>query len=162
MPRSPSERRRSRQLSEVPMMLVTRTPALESETKHATGLADGERIVIRGRSKTYANGTHGTHALQGIDLEIPLGMFGLLSPNGAGKSTLMRILATLQEADAGSVTFGSIDVLHDKSHMRQQLGYLPQSFGVYPGVSAQQLLDHLATLKGISSASGGRPSKTAS
>ncbi|MBV9324822.1 MAG: ABC transporter ATP-binding protein, partial [Chloroflexi bacterium] len=103
-------------------------------------------IRIRELSKTYPNGTR---ALQGVDLDIPLGMFGLLGPNGAGKSTLMRILATLQEADAGSVRFGTLDVLADKAVMRRQLGYLPQSFGVYPGVSAERLLDHLAILKGI-------------
>jgi len=107
----------------------------------------GQRhIRIRGLCKTYPNGTR---ALQGVDLDIPLGMFGLLGPNGAGKSTLMRILATLQQADAGSVWFGDLNVLQEPQLMRQQLGYLPQSFGVYPGVSAAQLLDHLAILKGI-------------
>jgi ABC-2 type transport system ATP-binding protein len=108
--------------------------------------ATGQHIHIRGLTKTYPNGTQ---ALRGVDLDIPLGMFGLLGPNGAGKSSLMRILATLQEADAGSIQFGALDVLHQPQAMRQQLGYLPQSFGVYSGVSARDLLDHLAVLKGI-------------
>jgi ABC-2 type transport system ATP-binding protein len=97
-------------------------------------------------SKTYPNGTH---ALKDVSLTIPPGMFGLLGPNGAGKSTLMRTLATLQEADGGSVTLGNIDVLRDKDAVRRTLGYLPQEFGVYPKVSAEDLLDHFAVLKGI-------------
>jgi ABC-2 type transport system ATP-binding protein len=97
-------------------------------------------------SKTYPNGTH---ALKDVSLTIPPGMFGLLGPNGAGKSTLMRTLATLQEADSGSATLGDIDVLRDKDAVRRTLGYLPQEFGVYPKVSAEDLLDHFAVLKGI-------------
>src|SRR5262245_26519671 len=103
-------------------------------------------LQIRGISKTYPNGVQ---ALKDVALTIPKGMYGLLGPNGAGKSTLMRILATLQEADAGSARLGDIDVLNQKDEVRKTLGYLPQEFGVYPKVSAQQLLDHFALLKGI-------------
>ncbi|KMM75275.1 multidrug ABC transporter ATPase [Xanthomonas sp. NCPPB 1128] len=108
-------------------------------------------LQIRALSKTYANGVH---ALQGVTLDIPRGMFGLLGPNGAGKSSLMRTLATLQEADSGSVTLSdadghAIDVLRDKDALRRRLGYLPQDFGVYPKVSALDLLDHFAVLKGL-------------
>ena len=103
-------------------------------------------LLIQGLSKTYANGVK---ALDNVSLTIPTGMFGLLGPNGAGKSTLMRILATLQEADAGSATLGDIDVLKDKDAVRRVLGYLPQEFGVYPRVSAFQMLDHIALLKGV-------------
>ena len=97
-------------------------------------------------SKTYANGVH---ALNDVALTIAPGMFGLLGPNGAGKSTLMRILATLQEADAGSARLGDIDVLRDKEAVRRTLGYLPQEFGLYPKATAEELLDHFATLKGV-------------
>jgi ABC-type multidrug transport system ATPase subunit len=108
-------------------------------------------LTIQSLTKTYANGVR---ALDNVSLEIPRGMFGLLGPNGAGKSSLMRTLATLQEADSGSVTFedgdGSrIDVLRDKAAVRRQLGYLPQDFGVYPKVSAEELLEHFAVLKGL-------------
>jgi ABC-2 type transport system ATP-binding protein len=88
-------------------------------------------------------------ALDNVSLTIPTGMFGLLGPNGAGKSTLMRILATLQEADSGSAMLGNIDVLRQKDEVRKVLGYLPQEFGVYPRVSAYQMLDHIALLKGV-------------
>jgi ABC-type multidrug transport system ATPase subunit len=108
-------------------------------------------LNITGLSKTYANGVR---ALDDVTLTIPTGMFGLLGPNGAGKSTLMRTLATLQDADHGSVQLsgapqGSIDVLRDKDALRRVLGYLPQDFGVYPKVSAEDMLDHLARLKGL-------------
>jgi ABC-type multidrug transport system ATPase subunit len=110
-------------------------------------------LQIRGVSKAYPNGVR---ALKDVSLTIPAGMYGLLGPNGAGKSTLMRILATLQEADAGSATLvdtslpaGNIDVLTQKDEVRKTLGYLPQEFGVYPNVSAETLLDHFALLKGI-------------
>lgn len=103
-------------------------------------------LVIRDLSKTYPNGTH---ALNNVSLDVPQGMFGLLGPNGAGKSTLMRIIATLQEPDAGSITLGDIDVLHQKERVRQTLGYLPQTFGFYPNVKAERLLDHFAVLKGL-------------
>jgi ABC-type multidrug transport system ATPase subunit len=104
------------------------------------------QLTISGLSKTYPNGVQ---ALADVSLTIPTGMFGLLGPNGAGKSTLMRTLATLQEADAGTVHLDTIDVLRDKDAVRRTLGYLPQDFGVYPKVSAEELLDHLARLKGI-------------
>jgi ABC-type multidrug transport system ATPase subunit len=104
------------------------------------------QLVIRDLSKTYPNGTR---ALSGVSLDIPRGMFGLLGPNGAGKSTLMRIIATLQEADAGSIRLGDIDVLRRKDEVRKTLGYLPQSFGFYPHARAERLLEHFAVLKGI-------------
>jgi len=104
------------------------------------------RLTIRNLSKTYSNGTR---ALKDVSLDIPPGMFGLLGRNGAGKSTLMRILATLQEPDSGSATLGDIDVIGQKEKVRQTLGYLPQSFGFHPRVSAERLLDHFAILKGL-------------
>jgi len=103
-------------------------------------------LKIENLSKTYANGVQ---ALKDVSLTIPAGMFGLLGPNGAGKSTLMRTLATLQEADGGTATLGDIDVLKHKDRLRQILGYLPQEFGLYPKVSAEDMLNHLAALKGI-------------
>ena len=104
------------------------------------------QLVIRELSKTYANGTK---ALQSVSLDVPQGMYGLLGRNGAGKSTLMRILATLQDADAGSARLGDVDVLHQKEEVRRTLGYLPQSFGFHPKARAERLLDHFAVLKGI-------------
>ena len=101
-------------------------------------------LTIRSLSKTYPNGVQ---ALKDVSLTIPQGMFGLLGPNGAGKSTLMRTLATLQEADSGSAFLGEIDMLTRKEEVRRTLGYLPQEFGVYPKVSAYDLLDHFAVLK---------------
>jgi ABC-type multidrug transport system ATPase subunit len=103
-------------------------------------------LEIKNLSKTYSNGIQ---ALKDVSLSIPNGMFGLLGPNGAGKSTLMRIVATLQEPDSGSITFNGIDVLRQKEEVRKILGYLPQEFGVYPKVTADTLLNHLAVLKGI-------------
>ena len=103
-------------------------------------------LRIEHLSKTYGNGTR---ALNDVSLTIPQGMFGLLGPNGAGKSTLMRILATLQEADSGTAHLGDVDVLRDKDAVRRTLGYLPQEFGLYPKVTAEDLLDHFAVLKGI-------------
>src|SRR4029453_16698782 len=103
-------------------------------------------LSIAGLSKTYPNGVQ---ALRDVTLTIPTGMFGLLGPNGAGKSTLMRTLATLQEADSGSAYLGEIDVLRDKDAVRSRLGALPQGLGVYPKVSAVDMLDHLARLKGV-------------
>lgn len=108
-------------------------------------------IKLDNLTKTYANGVR---ALDGVSLEIPRGMFGLLGPNGAGKSSLMRTLATLQAADEGTATMddgegGRIDMLRDKDAVRRQLGYLPQDFGVYPKVSAEDLLEHFAVLKGL-------------
>ncbi len=104
------------------------------------------QLTIRNLSKTYPNGTQ---ALRNVSLDVPPGMYGLLGPNGAGKSTLMRILATLQEPDTGSITLGAINVLARKDEVRRTLGYLPQEFGVYPKVSAESLLDHFAILEGI-------------
>jgi ABC-type multidrug transport system ATPase subunit len=104
------------------------------------------QLVISQLSKRYANGVQ---ALDRVSLTVPPGMFGLLGPNGAGKSTLMRTLATLQSADSGSATLGEIDVLREPDRVRALLGYLPQDFGVYPKVSAWELLDHLARLKGL-------------
>jgi len=105
-------------------------------------------LRIDNLSKRYPNGVQ---ALQGVSLTIPLGMFGLLGPNGAGKSTLMRTLATLQEADSGTAALDGIDVLKQKDELRKVLGYLPQEFGLYPKVSAENLLTHFAALKGIGS-----------
>jgi ABC-type multidrug transport system ATPase subunit len=105
------------------------------------------QLRISNLSKTYNNGVQ---ALNHISLTIPNGMFGLLGPNGAGKSTLMRTLATLQEADTGSVFLGELDVLDEKDAVRRVLGYLPQDFGVYPKVSPLELLNHFAILKGLS------------
>jgi ABC-type multidrug transport system ATPase subunit len=103
-------------------------------------------LTIRDLSKTYANGVQ---ALKGVTLDIPKGMFGLLGPNGAGKSTLMRTIATLQDADTGSIRLNDLDVLANKPEARRALGYLPQEFGVYPKVSAETMLDHFAVLKGV-------------
>jgi ABC-type multidrug transport system ATPase subunit len=100
-------------------------------------------------SHVYANGTR---ALDHVSLTIPRGMYGLLGPNGAGKSTLMRTIATLQTPTEGSIKFGEIDVIQEPERLRRTLGYLPQDFGVYPRVSAYDMLDHMAVLKGISSA----------
>src|SRR5262245_60597675 len=100
-------------------------------------------LSIRELSKTYGN----VQALRNVSLEIPAGMFGLLGPNGAGKSSLMRTIATLQDPDSGHITFDGIDVIADKDRIRRTLGYLPQDFGVYPKVAAQDMLDHFAVLK---------------
>ena len=105
-------------------------------------------LVIENISKTYPNNVK---ALNNVSIKISSGMFGLLGPNGAGKSSLMRTIATLQEADSGSIFFDDLNVLDSSKEFRQQLGYLPQEFGVYPRITAEQLLDHIATLKGFSS-----------
>jgi ABC-type multidrug transport system ATPase subunit len=107
-------------------------------------------LVIEGLSKTYPNGVH---ALKNISLTLGNNMFGLLGPNGAGKSTLMRTIATLQEPDSGTIMLDGIDVLKEKNAVRQTLGYLPQEFGVYPKMSALDMLTHLAVMKGITVAS---------
>ena len=104
------------------------------------------KLEIRALSKTYSNGVR---ALDDVSMDIPKGMYGLLGPNGAGKSTLMRTIATLQEPDVGSIRLGDLDVLVEKHEVRKILGYLPQEFGVYPRTSALQMLNHVATLKGI-------------
>tara|TARA_B110000967_G_C18902193_1_gene576991 strand:- start:1094 stop:1984 length:891 start_codon:yes stop_codon:yes gene_type:complete len=108
------------------------------------------KLVIKNLTKTYKNGVK---AIDNLSIEIGTGMFGLLGPNGAGKSSLMRTIATLQSPDSGSITFGDIDVLKDNMSLRKVLGYLPQSFGVYPKMSAEDLLDYFATLKGIANKS---------
>lgn len=104
------------------------------------------QLTIQHLSKTYPNGVR---AINDVSLTLENGMFGLLGPNGAGKSSLMRTIATLQEADSGSITLDDIDVLRNKTRVRQLLGYLPQEFGVYPRISAEQMLDHVARLKGV-------------
>ena len=106
-------------------------------------------LRIENLSKTYKNGVK---ALNNVSLTIPAGMYGLLGPNGAGKSTLIRTLATLQEPDSGSATLGNIDLLKQKDELRRRLGYLPQDFGVYPRISVQDMLSHIALLKGITQA----------
>lgn len=103
-------------------------------------------LIINSLTKTYSNGVK---ALDNVSLEIENGMFGLLGPNGAGKSSLMRTLATLQEADSGTATLNDIDILNQPKELRKNLGYLPQEFGVYPRITAEQLLNHMAVLKGI-------------
>ncbi len=108
------------------------------------------QLIIQDLNKTYSNGVQ---ALKDVTLTINQGMFGLLGPNGAGKSSLMRTIATLQEADSGSISLGDINVLTQKEEVRKILGYLPQEFGVYPKIDAITLLDHLAVLKGISNKS---------
>ena len=108
------------------------------------------QLLIENLSKTYSNGVK---ALNNVSLSIPQGMFGLLGPNGAGKSSLMRTIATLQEPDSGSIQLGNINVSAQKEEVRKVLGYLPQEFGVYPKISAEMMLDHIAQLKGISNKS---------
>jgi ABC-2 type transport system ATP-binding protein len=103
-------------------------------------------LKIKNLTKTYPNGVK---ALNGINLEITNGMFGLLGANGAGKSSLMRTIASLQEPSSGSIFFNDSDIVKEPNEVRKQLGYLPQEFGVYPKISAEKLLDHLAVLKGI-------------
>jgi len=103
-------------------------------------------LTITGLSKTYPNGVR---ALKNLSLSVGSSMFGLLGPNGAGKSSLMRTIATLQDPDSGSITLDGIDVLTQKDEVRRVLGYLPQEFGVYPKMSAVDMLSHLAILKGI-------------
>jgi len=112
------------------------------------------QLVIESLSKTYANGVR---ALKDVSLTLDNGMFGLLGPNGAGKSSLMRTIATLQEADTGAISLresptATLDMLKDKTRVRQLLGYLPQEFGVYPRITAEQMLDHIARLKGVGEA----------
>jgi len=104
------------------------------------------KLIINSLSKTYSNGVR---ALNNVSLTMNNGMFGLLGPNGAGKSSLMRTIATLQEADQGKIFLDELDVLKNKTQVRQMLGYLPQEFGVYPKISAERMLDHIAQLKGI-------------
>jgi ABC-2 type transport system ATP-binding protein len=105
-------------------------------------------LSIKNLTHIYANGTR---ALDDVDLEVSTGMFGLLGPNGAGKSTLMRSIATLQTPTSGTIWFDGVDVIAEPEKLRRTLGYLPQDFGVYPRVSAYDMLDHMAVLKGIAS-----------
>ena len=107
------------------------------------------KLNINNISKTYPNGVQ---ALKNVSIEIGNGIFGLLGPNGAGKSTLMRTIAALQDADSGTIMLGDVDVEKDKQGLREMLGYLPQEFGLYPKVSAIDLLDHMAVMKGITDA----------
>jgi ABC-2 type transport system ATP-binding protein len=130
------------------MWEVTR---MKVATHPEAAVEDHMELQIRGVSKTYANGVQ---ALKDVTLTIPAGMYGLLGPNGAGKSTLMRMIATLQEPDTGTITLGEIDVVRQKDQVRKTLGYLPQEFGVYPRVSAESLLDHFAVLKGVTQRRG--------
>jgi ABC-type multidrug transport system ATPase subunit len=104
------------------------------------------QLKIENLSKTYSNGVK---ALNNVSLTINQGMFGLLGPNGAGKSSLMRTISTLQEADQGSIYLDDLDVLKEKESVRRLLGYLPQDFGVYPKINAEEMLTHIASLKGI-------------
>ena len=115
-----------------------------------TAPAAGGHIVLslHDVSHVYANGTR---ALDHVTLSIPPGMYGLLGPNGAGKSTLMRTIATLQTPTGGTIRFGDIDVIAEPERLRRTLGYLPQDFGVYPRISAEDMLNHMAVLKGIAS-----------
>jgi len=103
-------------------------------------------LKIQGLTKVYKGGVR---ALDNVSLTIPCGLYGLLGPNGAGKSTLMRAIATLQDPDSGSIHLGDLDVLRRKEEVRKTLGYLPQDFGVYPRVKAEEMLSHIALLKGI-------------
>ena len=103
-------------------------------------------LQIEGLTKVYKGGVR---ALDNVSLTIPCGLYGLLGPNGAGKSTLMRTIATLQDPDSGSIHLGTLDVLRRKEDVRKTLGYLPQDFGVYPRVNAEDMLSHIALLKGI-------------
>lgn len=119
----------------------------------ARGIGTHAVLSLHDVSHVYPNGTR---ALDHVTLSIPRGMYGLLGPNGAGKSTLMRTIATLQTATEGAIRFGDIDVLAEPERLRRTLGYLPQDFGVYPRVSAYDMLDHMAVLKGIASAADRR------
>jgi ABC-type multidrug transport system ATPase subunit len=107
-----------------------------------------DMLNLKNVSHVYPNGTR---ALDNVTLSIPRGMYGLLGPNGAGKSTLMRTVATLQTPTEGKIRFGDIDVIAEPDRLRRTLGYLPQDFGVYPRISAYDMLDHMAVLKRISS-----------
>lgn len=123
-----------------------KTPYFYTNHERENTKTKNMKLVIENLTKTYKNGVK---AIDNLSIEIGTGMFGLLGPNGAGKSSLMRTIATLQSPDSGSITFGAINVLKDNMSLRKVLGYLPQSFGVYPKMSAEELLDYFATLKGI-------------
>src|SRR6185436_20394480 len=132
---------------------IARTLALQPPTESLVSLCLNARLLlrscmleIRNLSKTYASGIQ---ALKGISLDVTPGMFGLLGPNGAGKTTLMKILATLLEPDSGTAAMNSIDLIKDKHGTRKMLGYLPQEFGLYPTLTAEQTLHYFAKLKGV-------------
>ena len=116
------------------------------------------KLTIQDLSKTYPNGVQ---ALKNVSFEISNGMFGLLGPNGAGKSTLMRTIATLQEADRGTIMIDDIDVLKDKPRVREILGYLPQEFNLDPKVTAEDFIDHIALLKGLTDSKNRKETTTA-
>jgi ABC-type multidrug transport system ATPase subunit len=121
--------------------------ANKGSSKEIKGHPQGSiKLIISNISKTFPGNIQ---ALRNVSLNIPYGMYGLLGPNGAGKSTLMSILATLQQPDEGSLSFGNINILSHKDEMRQALGYLPHEFGLYPNITAEELLDYFAILKGI-------------
>src|SRR6185369_12742221 len=103
-------------------------------------------LTIKDLTKTYPSGVQ---ALRGVSLELPRGVFGLLGPNGSGKTTLMKIVATLLEPDSGTIEMNGTDLIAHKDHTRRMLGYLPQDFGLYPTLTAWQMLDYLAKLKGV-------------
>ncbi len=129
--------------------MMLREPEDPTMNEPTTWSAGGHAVLsLRDVSHVYPNGTR---ALDGVSLTIARGMYGLLGPNGAGKSTLMRTIATLQTATSGAIRFGEIDVVAEPERLRRTLGYLPQDFGVYPRISAYDMLDHLAVLKGIAS-----------
>ena len=123
-----------------------KTTVIPIGTPNAAAAPSADVLQLRNLTHTYGNGVK---ALTNVSLDIPRGMYGLLGPNGAGKSTLMRSIATLQKPTSGSITFEGIDVLAEPMRLRATLGYLPQDFGVYPRVNAEDLLDHIAVLKGI-------------
>src|SRR3954470_14900679 len=126
----------------------------DDRDQDATTKAEKIKVLsLQDVSHVYPNGTH---ALDHVSLSIPRGMYGLLGPNGAGKSTLMRTIATLQTPTEGSIRFGEVDVIAEPDKLRRTLGYLPQDFGVYPRVSAADMLDHMAVLKGVTSAADRR------
>lgn len=135
-----------------PLIMISCSPSATAATLQSnTGIM--HQLIIADINKTYKNGVK---ALQGISLTINQGMFGLLGPNGAGKSSLMRTLATLQEPDSGQVLFDNVNIHQQPQWLRGQLGYLPQDFGVYPRLSAIDLLEHLAVLKGLTDAKARR------
>ena len=127
-------------------LLEPNDPTMQDPTTRSAGT--DAVLGLQDVSHVYPNGTR---ALDHVTLSIPRGMYGLLGPNGAGKSTLMRTIATLQTPTEGTIRFGDIDVIAEPERLRRTLGYLPQDFGVYPRISAYDMLDHMAVLKGIAS-----------
>src|SRR5688572_3682881 len=115
---------------------------------HTTATSTTRMLSLQDVSHVFPNGTR---ALDRVTLSIPRGMYGLLGPNGAGKSTFTRTIATLQTPTEGTIRFSNIDVIAEPERLRRTLGYLPHDFGVYPRISAEDMLDHMAVLKGIPS-----------